>query len=337
MIQISVIIATKDRANAMRTVSLASLAKQDTHDFEVIIWDASKGTESEQVVEAFAAANPERCIRYYKATRTGSSSQRNDAVEEAAGDIVFFIDDDSEVSPEGIGAIQQMFATQPDLAGGCLPLDYRWPGGDEKPPAKPQPVTAFLLKAYLRLFYPSMRVSGVYKSFLPKKPGPIEYLTGCDMAFKKSVFRQFRFDERLQRFGGYALLEDQLFSHQLKREGLSLAVAERGMVVHHAAMNGREGNPFNQGRMEAYNAAIVWKASILPYEPWTIAPFIWARIGFAIIILLPCIRRPWKATPWKRLAGYFAGLSVFAAELLQEVFAGSKRRTPVASAESPHL
>jgi glycosyltransferase involved in cell wall biosynthesis len=328
---ISVIIATKNRAEALRTVSLPSLAAQKTRDFEVIVWDASEGSATRFVTESSAVQHAHLKIRHFQAPRAGLTAQRNDAVEEAAGDIVFFIDDDSEVSPEGIGAIQQMFATQPDLAGGCLPLDYRWPGGDEKPPAKPQPVTAFLLKAYLRLFYPSMRVSGVYKSFLPKKPGPIEYLTGCDMAFRKSVFRRFRFDERLQRFGGYALLEDQLFSHQLKREGLSLAVAERGMVVHHAAMNGREGNPFNQGRMEAYNAAIVWKTSILPYEPWTIAPFIWARIGFAIIILLPCIRRPWKANPWKRLAGYFEGLWVFAAEQLQETRLRIKRRNPVAS------
>ena len=43
--KISVIIATKNRADALEKISLPSLAKQDFKDFEVIIWDASYDCE----------------------------------------------------------------------------------------------------------------------------------------------------------------------------------------------------------------------------------------------------------------------------------------------------
>jgi len=84
-LKISVIIATRNRADALEKISLPSLAKQDFKDFEVIIWDASDDDKSKIVVENFIQSHPDMIVRYFKAPRVGSASQRNDAVKVARG------------------------------------------------------------------------------------------------------------------------------------------------------------------------------------------------------------------------------------------------------------
>ena len=105
---VSVIIATRNRSEALETISLPSLAKQSFKDFEVIIWDASDDDKSKVVVKNFIKSHPDMVVRYFKAPRTGLPSQRNDAVKVAKGEIIYFIDDDSELS---VDAIEIVFKT----------------------------------------------------------------------------------------------------------------------------------------------------------------------------------------------------------------------------------
>lgn len=317
---LSVVIVTKDRSEELHGISLPSLAQQDTRDFEVIVWDASRDNASQRIVEAFVATHPDLTVRYFKAPRAGTCSQRNDAVKEARGEIVFFIDDDSEVSPDGVAVMRELFA-RPELAGGCLPLDYRWPVN--KGQSTGGRFTSLLLDVYCRVFYTSPRLSGIYYPPIPPSvPGRIDRLWGCDMAFRKEVFRDHRFDERFQRCGGYSPWEDQMFSHVLDREGLILSVAERGLVIHRAGSGDRGGSPFNKGRMAGYSMGIVWKTSIFPFVRWSVIPFIWSQIGFIGVVLLPCLLQPWRKMRWKKLAGYLAGLWMF---MLEEVEGGYAR------------
>ena len=57
-------------------------------------------------------------VRYFKAPRVGLASQRNDAVKVARGDIIFFIDDDCEVSSDGLSALNEGFKDQTTYGGG---------------------------------------------------------------------------------------------------------------------------------------------------------------------------------------------------------------------------
>ena len=319
---LSVIIPTKNRAEELRTISLPSLANQDTRDFEVIVWDASEDDASQRLVETFAANNQNLVIRYFKAPRPGNCAQRNDAVRQANGEILFFIDDDSEVSPDGIAALKEMFATQETLAGGCLPLDYWSSGMARQSIGKSDRLGARLSAAYGKLFYPSSRLSGIGPAFMPTQPGSTDFLSGCDMAFRREIFRDHRFNEKLQRYAGYALWEDQQFSRQLFLEGRTLSVAEKGHVIHRTALGTRVENPFNRGRVEGYNAAVIWRTTIFPYSRRSAIYFLWARIGFLGVVLFPCLRRPWQIARWKRLAGYLAGLFIFVIEEAQACFSG---------------
>ena len=106
---ISVIIATRNRAKALEAISLPSLAEQTYNDFEVIIWDASDDDSTKRVVEKYKSQHPWIDVRYFRAPRKGLASQRNDAVKVVRGNIVLFIDDDSEVSPNGLNAVIEAF------------------------------------------------------------------------------------------------------------------------------------------------------------------------------------------------------------------------------------
>jgi glycosyltransferase involved in cell wall biosynthesis len=306
---ISVIIATRNRAEALRTISLPSLARQDAQNFEVLIWDASEDDVPRRTVEDFALIHPNLKVRYFKAPRAGLCSQRNDAVKEARGEFVFFIDDDSEVSPDGITALSDLFAKQGDITGGALPLRYEWPvkrGG-----ARIGRVVSAILSCYLKVFYTSPRLSGTFSAIPHNKPGPVEDLWGCDMAYRKSIFRDHSFDERLQRYGGYALWEDRLFSHRLHMRGHVLCIAGHGLVVHRGMAGDRVGSTVDSGRIMAYNAGIVWKSGFFPFNEWSVVFFLWARIGYLGLVLLPCLLTPWKRMTWARAAGHLGGLWAF--------------------------
>ena len=314
MLTVSVVIATKDRAEQLRTICLPSLAGQHSApQFEVIVWDASENDKSKRVVEGFVASHDGLTLRYFKAPRVGLSAQRNDAVTEAKGEIVFFIDDDSEVSPDGISTLAEMFAENRRIVGGCLPLDYRWPPEAELATAikKTSGFGSWLAAVYSRVFEPSKRATGYFPPIPPVRPGPISYLFGCDMAFRKCVFSTHRFEERLQRFSSYVMCDDLIFSRVLMRQGLELQVAEKGCVIHWAAPGGRVKFGFNSGRVEGYDAGLVWWVSVFPWARWTVFPFVWARLGGLSGALLPCLRWPWQFSRWKRVAGYLAGLWIF--------------------------
>lgn len=312
MLRVSVMIATKNRMEQLRDVSLASLAQQqDAPPFEVIVWDASDNDASRELVARFAAENPAITTRYFKAPRVGLARQRNDALQEAKGDILFFIDDDSEVSPDGILALTEMFNADERLAGGCLPLDYNFPAGTQPAIMRAKGALFSLVKIYYSIFEPAKKASGYFPPLPPVPSGPIYYLFGCNMAFRREVFSTHYFDERLQRFSNYVICDDLIFSRVLIQEGHRLRVAQKGRVIHHAASGGRFQFGFDTGRVEGYNAGLVWFVAAFPFSRWTVFPFVWARTGVLLAALLQCLRWPWQTNRWGRVAGYLSGLWIF--------------------------
>jgi len=325
MLSVSVVICTKNREDQLRSVSLPSLAwQQGTASFEVIVWDASDNDRSQTLVKEFAAENPGITVRYFKAPRVGLSRQRNDAVKEAHGDVVFFIDDDSEISPDGIDALAAMFAADDRIAGGCLPLDYNFPAGTQPAILRFTGPSTWFVRGYYRVFEAAKKASGYYPPTPPTRSDSISYLFGCDMAFRKEIFATHRFEERLQRFSNYVICDDLIFSRVLLQEGRELQVAKEGCVVHRPASGGRFNFGFDTGRIEGYNAGLVWFVSAFPWSRWTVFPFVWSRTGVFCAALLLCLRRPLQFNRWSRLAGYLSGLWVF----FWEEFLGLAKRKP---------
>lgn len=120
---ITVIIATRNRANELKTISLPSLIKQQGAQFDVLVWDSSDTNESECVCGEFAKRFETAGIdfAYVQAPRRGLPSQRNDAIRSAKGDVVFFIDDDAMVGHGCIKVLSDYFDSYPWLMGAAPP------------------------------------------------------------------------------------------------------------------------------------------------------------------------------------------------------------------------
>lgn len=242
---ISVIIATKNRNEALKSISLPSLLRQESEDFEVILWDASDTDASEKVAQEFFPLFREKGIpfSFTYAPRAGSASQRNDAAACAKGDVLFFIDDDCEVSADGIASLRKGFDENPGCMGGAL---FLWEEDMEKEKISSRKErwknTVYHTIGYKRLrkVHPSGSSGG-----MSAPPGPAEWLSGGSMAFRKQVFEAFSFNEKLESFGGYAVGEDVEFSHKIfLHYGFPLIIFPEGRVRHHPWPGER--NPLNE-------------------------------------------------------------------------------------------
>jgi len=273
---ISVIIATKNRDAALRDISLPSLLAQDTIDFEVIVWDASDNDRSEKVAGDFASRFGEKEIifRYFRAPRAGLPSQRNDAVSEASGEYIFFIDDDSEVSSGGISSVKNCFEKNADCKGVGLALEEKDTGKEKTNDSKKS------LKKYLYGFFGYVRTRKVHPSGSNKglnaPPGPAEWLSGCSMAYRREVFEVLSFNEKLQAFGGYALCEDVEFSHRVfLHYRHPLLVPWEGRVVHHEVEGARTPESEEKTAMFFYNRYILMLTSSQRAPLLGRAGFVW--------------------------------------------------------------
>ncbi|MDR1481333.1 MAG: glycosyltransferase [Synergistaceae bacterium] len=236
---ISVIIATLNRAEALRSISLPSLARQNRGDFEVIVWDASDGGDSKIVCESFSRKFEARNIqlRYFKAARKGLASQRNDSTDHALGSVLFFIDDDCEVSVDAVHSISVCFDSFPWLNGVGVPMLNKTPASGKSSVMR---FATLLFGMKNNQLHRVINKHGGLSLPIKDLPGPAEWLSGGSMSFRKMVFERVRFDERLEIFGGYALGEDYDFSYRVMLEfGQPHLISNGGYVVHHAAAGDR--------------------------------------------------------------------------------------------------
>ncbi|GHV29742.1 hypothetical protein FACS1894167_09480 [Synergistales bacterium] len=287
---VTVIIATKNRAEAIAEIALPGLLRQDSLDFEVSVWDASDDELTKDAALKFLPAFKEKGVNliYTRAPRAGSASQRNDAVRGGGGDVVFFIDDDCEVAKSGIGTIKDYFDSFKWLKGMGLPLI-------DKPNAEHKKASA--LKSIIKYFFVfifsffkkgsalqrNVGASTFNEYPLSDIPGVAEWLSGGDMAFRISVFDELQFDERLQRFGGYALGEDYDFSHRVFLHFKQpLVVASGAHVIHHAVVGGRISEDYKRVAAICYNTAII-RRNFNRYKKYPLVPFLW-KFRFKLLV-----------------------------------------------------
>ncbi|GIK54773.1 MAG: glycosyltransferase family 2 protein [Chloroflexi bacterium] len=137
-IETSIVIATYNRASYLAQC-LEALARLefDPKRFEVLIVDNNSNDDTPTVCMHFIQAHPELDIRYIFEKNQGASQARNRGVEEARGEIICFLDDDSPPFPHWLHTLLQAL-NDPSVgcAGGPSILDFqgqaipRWLDGD---------------------------------------------------------------------------------------------------------------------------------------------------------------------------------------------------------------
>lgn len=121
MIEAAVVIATRDRAEALRAC-LAGLAAQVSCDFEVVVVDDGSRDATPSVLDAAAGTLPALRVRRHERSR-GANPARNAGVGATTAPIIVFIDDDAVPAPTWIEQLLRPFDEPPVGAVAGLVLD----------------------------------------------------------------------------------------------------------------------------------------------------------------------------------------------------------------------
>ena len=195
MDRLSVVISSRDRAGQLARC-LQSLAPERREIHEIIV--ADDGSVDDTAAVAAAAG----CTVVRLPTRKGICVARNAGAARASGDILSFIDDDTEVEPGWAAALRQAFAGGAALVGGSI--------------LAPPPRT--LAEWYWLRSEPHDPTGR--SGFLP-------FVCGANFAIRAEVFRSLGgFDEALPAS------EDMDMSFRAQLAGHEVAFAPEAALVH---------------------------------------------------------------------------------------------------------
>lgn len=203
--RISVIVPTLGRLEIVKRF-IVSLNAQTTIPLELIIVDASPQNQELTYRDVLRAEIQLRFV----SSQPGLTHQRNVGVQNAKGDFIFFFDDDIVLEPtfieqclrefmkpanERVGVVYGTITNLPPPVIGTLPTIHQG-----------------IVKLLCRFFYLPRNGNGRFQaSGMPtfvigrQSAQHSQCMPGGLTAFRKEVFRDFSFDERLT---GYSYMED---------------------------------------------------------------------------------------------------------------------------------
>ena len=305
---ISVIVITMNRPVILEKECLASLATQDLPQLvELIVCDASDDRRSEEAVERWVRVHPSWACTYAHATQRGLCSQRNQGVRLSHGRLLLFLDDDAELMPHALEELWKVYLESGEAYAGyslqllaegdtCLGGRIRnaaWLLG-----------SSFWCRQTLsnkrRLLQNGFNAGGrpitpaaaLELSHQAAAIEDIDWMNGSCMAMKREVFFELGlwFDERLQRFGGYAVGEDVALSTAIRATAhRRLAGCRRSWAIHHRAP-GPRASLRSYAAAAVYNRYMIWRsmAGRQTVRRWLC--WMWAQTAQMIVAMLSCLR-----------------------------------------------
>jgi len=226
-VDFTVIVCTYNRCDNLPRC-LGALAAQkglETVEWEVLIVDNNSTDRTPQTVERLARELPIK-LRYAREAQQGLNHARNCGVVNSHGTYFTFVDDDIQVSPEWLSALQRAFAaTDADAVGGRIHLD---PSIELPPWVVPGSETAGFL-GYQDFGNEPFRMDGTSK-----------YPFGGNMSFHRRVVDRIGlFDPKLGR-KGEGRKRGELFKgaetdyfHRLAAAGEARIYYEPRAIVYH--------------------------------------------------------------------------------------------------------
>jgi GT2 family glycosyltransferase len=277
-VKLSVVIVTRRRPESLRD-TLASLARCKPPADEVLVVDGDEQRTAKGVVAQHSAAGGRPPVRYLDGV-VGLCRQRNAGIDNAAGDVIVFCDDDVDVSPGALGHVLRAFDHDPGVVGVT--------GQVIDPPA----LRLGSAQSKLRRRLPAPRRQGTMATCgFPRRlikldrPQDIEFLHGCFMAARRELAASVRFDERLT---GYALAEDEDFGYRLSRRGRVRYLPDA--LVVHKSTGFRSMDPREFNRRLVVNRAYLFRKNFRP-TPRTRTSF---AAMVAMLALHRAVNREWR-------------------------------------------
>lgn len=249
-------------------MALQSIAR-DRSDATVLVVDASDGDQSALLCASAFEKYEHLRLTYMRAERPGLARQRNQALAwcfQQDLEIVHFIDDDTELLPGYMSAIEQEFRRHAEVAGVGGTIRNRL--------TRRQP----LLQSLFLLHGPTPSVilrsgrvvPGQYPNCRYSKR--IEWLDGCSMSYRLTLIKDFRFDDQLL---GYSLGEDYDFSWRVGKK-YRLAVAPGAYCLHHMSKTNR-----HSARQSGFERTVLTHRWVLTHrgDGMSSLAFLWSAVG----------------------------------------------------------
>jgi GT2 family glycosyltransferase len=229
----SAVIPTKDRPDECLNC-VKSMLEQTLPFWEIIIVEAviDKDNMSSLAKALSEIPSTNTHIIYLATDKPGSVHQRNLGIAQVTGDFIFFADDDIVLEKDCLEQICKAFSELDHKVGGVQPLILQENAISH--------VSSLLRKMFLLSDStnnnPHMKPSGFPSlASLPDKPVRTNVFSGCCCCYRRSIFPNYLFDERLK---GYGAMEDIDLSYRIS-QSFDLWVWPDAKIHHYPSKRGR--------------------------------------------------------------------------------------------------
>lgn len=281
--KISLIIPTKNREQELAHAVKSVLVQTRIPDELIIVDDGNLdlkwlGTLVDNKIP----------LKYFKKEVPGLVKSRNKGIEMASGDIISFIDDDVELAQNYFEVIEKVFVrdVEKEIGGAGAYIEQKEEG------------VARATKNFLeKIFWIRGREGSVLPSmqntFIENRPNGTKYvdwLPGCNMNFRREVFRVSRFDVFFTEYG-YG--EDLEFTYRIHTQGsYKLAITGETSLKHFHTPTARI-TERKLGYMMIANRRYMFR-KLVSQTAKNRAVFAWSIFGVIVLELLSKLSSPLK-------------------------------------------
>jgi glucosyl-dolichyl phosphate glucuronosyltransferase len=213
--KISLVICTYNREKFL-PVALKSLTAitTDKNIFEIVLINNNSTDSTETICNEFIRNNQELQTQYHVETQRGLSAARNRGIKESRSELISFLDDDAEVTPEYVDIALNFFASNPNIdamGGKIIPI---YETGEEP---------KWLSKSLWGL------VTKVDWGNKTRKYPYSKYPAGASMVFRKKVFAEIGlFNTEL-----FLRSDDKFIFRRMEEKGKLFLYYPKFIAYHH--------------------------------------------------------------------------------------------------------
>lgn len=286
--KISVVIPTRNRPQELLEC-IRSIMVQSVFPDELIIVDTS---DTENAYSKIRSALPKEKLKYIHANLsiTSADHQRNIGVGNSSGDIIFFLDDDMVLDKDFIKEIVKVFKGDSEKKiGGVM--------GNIVNVQRHSNIKTNLLLLFQRIFLLTGFGDGRFRSsgcptFVHgiAEIKNVEFLSGGLTAYRREVFKDFRFDED---FRNAMFTDDEDFSCRVSRKYQNV-YTPYAKIVHNPSRIGRIDRRI-KAKMTVEARYYLLKKNFSRTLKHTVA-FWWSVIGYLLQAIMTGDRESIKGT-----------------------------------------
>jgi len=217
---ISVLVPTYGREQILCD-TLADVLKQDYPNYEVIVVDQTAEHQPDTLTYLQSLAQEHR-IQWHRVPWASLPGARNYGIRRSEGDIILFIDDDVQLTPDFLQAHAKNFE-RPDVGAVAGRVFDRMKLADLDPSLQIEYLSPKAMDPGIAWYHLNL-VHTI-------KPQQVITARGCNMSFRRSLFEQHQlwFDER---FRGSAVREESDFCLRIRQTGLHIWYDPEAHLVH---------------------------------------------------------------------------------------------------------